>query len=140
MTTDTTVVMRGGIQAALERGIRISGRSRTALVVMAMKRMMGKRGGLARAFRCIEYQERGCAWRRVHVRVYARDLEFFSDMRLVFKRSVSLLIAMAIERHLDEILRDDCADNYPFPSRVLYEEIVNSVVCWKIYWGIPPNL
>lgn len=139
MTTDTTVVMKEEVRSALERGIRGSGRSRTALVVMAMKRMMEKRGGLARAFRCVEYQERGCEWRRVHVRVYARDLEFFSDARLVFKRSVSLLIAMAIERHLDEILRDECTDNYPFPSRALCEEIVNSVVCWKIYWGIPPN-
>lgn len=137
MIVETTVVMNSDVRSALECAKRISGKSNSELIRLAMKRMMAKRGGMARAFRRVEYQVRGGEWKRTHISVIGRDYEFFVDMRLLFKRSVSLLIAMAIERHLEEILKDNCTDNYLFQNYVLCEDTADSVVCWKIYWGIP---
>ena len=145
MIVDTTVVMGGEVRASLDRAARISGESVTALIVLTMKRTMARRGGLARAFQRVEYQERGREWRRVHVSLWARDYEFFIDMRKVFKRSVSLLIALSVERHLDAILAElsktgsTDTDNYLFQSYIMCEEIVDSCVCWKLFWGIPKN-
>ena len=145
MTVDTTVVMNGEVRAALDRAARISGKSVTALIVLAMKRTMAGRGRLARAFQRVEYQARGREWRRRHISVWARDYEFFIDMRKVFKRSVSLLIALSVERHLDAILVElsktgsTDSDNYLFQSYIMSEEIVDSCVCWKLFWGMPQN-
>lgn len=145
MTVDTTVVMNRAVRDALDRASRISGESVTALIVLAMKRTMAGRGGLPRAFQRVEYQERGSEWRRRHISVWARDYEFFIDMRKVFKRSVSLLIALSVERHLDAILNElnidssMVSDNYLFQSYIMCEEVMDSCVCWKFFWGIPQN-
>jgi hypothetical protein len=145
MTVDTTVVMNGEVRAALERASRSSGETVSALIVLAMKRTMAGRGGLARAFQRVEYQGRGREWRRRHVSVWARDYEFFIDMRKVFKRSVSLLIALSVEWHLEAILEElsktgsKVTDNYLFQSYIMCEEIIDSCVCWKLFWGIPQN-
>lgn len=70
----------------------------------------------------------------------------FIDLRKVCKRSVSLLVDIAIESYLSEVIegftgKDKCGmDNYPYHHYVIIGETIENVVCWRIYWGFPENL
>ena len=49
------------------------------------------------------YMARG-EWHKFRVALYKKDYELFTDMRKVMKKSVSLLISLAIKKYLDTII------------------------------------
>ena len=61
--------------------------------------------------------------------------------------SVSFILAFAVENYLDEILElltkkknNKNTDNYLYKNYVLTKNMVDRVVCWKSYWGLPRKL
>ncbi len=62
-------------------------------------------------------------------------------MRKFFKMSVSFILAYAVMRYLDEVLkRNKSADNYCYQNYIFMKEVVNGIICWQIYWGIPQKI
>ena len=137
----TTVYIRRDLAERVSAAARIADSTRTEIVVMLMKRVMKEHRRLVRCWRAVQYQEKdsGGRWCRMHISPCGRDYEFLIDSRKVFKRSVSLLLAMAVEKYLDEILipDDNKSDNYPFNNYIFMWEMIGDVVCWKFFWGMP---
>jgi hypothetical protein len=145
---ETTVNLAAGTRAALERASGLTGRAKSRLVADAMKRLMRGYGELVRDGRSVEYQERRgvLEWRRLHVSIEYRDYEFFIDMRKLCRRSVSFLVACAVDKYLDDIIEmlmgngnSEESDNYPFLHYIIMHSVVPGAVCWTIYWGMPEN-
>jgi hypothetical protein len=146
MIIDTTINCDMDVVRMLEAAAEESGRSRSEIIALILRRVMMEFSVLARDNRRVQYQERSTARTRkkVHVAVCNRDYEFFIDMRKLFKWSVSALVAYGARKHMDTLLKklaeglyDEYADNYPFNSYFIFNETIQGAVCWRIYWGKP---
>ena len=83
-------------------------------------------------------------WHCFHVRFKPDEYEFFIDLGKVCKCSVSLLVALAVDRYTDELIKEKAVkkdvDNYIlFKHYLLNKVIVDGIICWQMYWGIPIN-
>ena len=97
----------------------------------------------------VRYQDHNpnCKWTNLHIFILIRDYEYILDMRKLCKRSVSLLVSIAVVDYLEEVLHDlnleregiKSNDNYQFLHYIIIKELINNVICWKIYWGLPEN-
>ncbi len=66
-------------------------------------------------------------------------------MRYFFRRSVSLVMAIAVFRYLDEVIEEILnSDNtdlhesfYPYENRAKIIKCIENVPTFKIWWGIP---
>jgi len=148
MDVRTTINLAPCDRKRLDGAAELAGVTRSALVVMLIGRVLKDHRRLVTCWESVRYQRRepGKKRCRVHVAFNGRDYELCLDSRKLFKRSVSLLVAFAIEHYLDEILqvlqtsgKADGMDNYPFTSYLLTCETIGDSICWRIYWNIPPN-
>ncbi|MBP7584524.1 MAG: hypothetical protein KBA61_10845 [Spirochaetes bacterium] len=140
MKIATTLSMRKDVCKKLDNAVMLSGRARSELIVALMRRAMRDFGRLVSHCKSVQYQDRAPkdAWRMLHVRIFAREYEYFLDSRKFFKRSVSLLVAYAIDNYLDEVLYGvSDSDNYQFLQYAIIPKRVDTAICWQIYWGIP---
>jgi len=143
---ETTINIRIDTKRKLAEAAEECGISISKLIVKLMKKAMKKPTVMAECFSRIKYQPKApkYQWQRLHVSLFARDYEYFLDMRKLYKCSVSLLVAICSEKHLESLLndvRDDNhemdTDNYPFNNYVILHTWSGDVSCWKIYWGMP---
>lgn len=143
---ETTLSLRKHVREALGRAVEITGSPMSRIVLLAMKREMKNYGAMAREGGRVRYQAR-CGdggWRITHIAVEQRDYEMFMDMRKLFKCSVSLLVSLAVVKHLDDLVDailggnfDEEADNYPFQGYLIAHRMAGDIPCWMIYWGMP---
>ena len=141
----TTLYMNAEFVDMIEKMADMTGKTRTELIILLMKRMMKHNSWLARAHQPVRYQvtlPQAC-WRRLHITVCSRDYEQCLDMRKFFKMSVSFLVAYAVEHYLDElielIMNGGKKDNYQYNYYFIIQKTDNCSVCWKVVWGMPDN-
>jgi hypothetical protein len=119
----------------IKRGILVS-----SLINYSSK--MSKPGELATGL--VKYQKRSvsCAWHQIHLRLRNDEHDFFMDLRKVWKLSVSLILAEAIEKYLEELIFKMIIkpDNYRYRNYASSRFMICDVVCWVFYWGIPPEI
>jgi hypothetical protein len=122
---------------ALSMGIR-----RSDLIVLLLHRFMEETGQSVRIGRLVQYQKRRPAheWRRVHAYVEDDEYEIFLDMRKLTKRSLSYILAIAVERYLDDIVKEKFTDNNRNSNYIIIKEEIDSIPCWMLIWGNPPSL
>ncbi len=85
---------------------------------------------------------------RVKVKFLESEYNYFQEMRYFFKRSISLAIAIAVFRYLDEVLDEILNihnDNlheyfYPYENRAKFIKCIENIPTFKIWWGIPWTL
>ncbi len=91
----------------------------------------------------IRYQDRDkkTNWDRMHVMLSPAEYELLLDLRKVYKLSGSRIIAYAVEHYIDELLdtSNSKTDNYRFSCYVFSRFIMDGVICWAQYWGMPRN-
>jgi hypothetical protein len=79
-------------------------------------------------------------WYCFSIKFKPDESEFFSDLRKLCKCSVSLLVALAVEKYLDELMSSMVKKviNYPrFSGYRIICKIDSGTVTWKICWGTP---
>lgn len=145
MNIKTTLYVNAEFVNMIEKVAEVTGKTRSELIVLLMKRMMKDHGRLACAHQSVRYQSALpiTCWRRLHVTVCSRDYEQCLDMRKFFKMSVSFLVAYAVENHLDElielIMNGGKKDNYQYDCYFIIQKSDDCSVCWKVVWGMPDN-
>jgi len=155
MMIDTTYVMCEEVIALLAEAEEKTGYTKEELVVMVMRKMMRNHEAYERDEGRIEYQKRfddktgeRIFKRRVKMQFLIREYNYFQDMRRVFRRSISLIMAIGIYTYLAEIvekiLNKDYkaiqADNYPFEGYAIMGKCIENITTYRIWWGVPPNL
>jgi len=145
MSIPTTLCIRKDILGRVDALCKKSGMSRATLVNRALRLSMRKNYSPVAGRDAVRYQQSAPAdsWRILHVRFGKDEYEFFTDMRKVFKMSVSLLLAYSIMNFYDDIIgtgKDEIKrDNYHFSHHVLTSSTTGTGICWKLYWLKPPN-
>ncbi len=85
---------------------------------------------------------------RVKVKFFESEYNYFQEMRYFFRRSISLALAIAVFRYLDEVIQEILnIDNdnpyeyfYPYDNRAKIVKCIENIPTFKIWWGIPWTL
>lgn len=146
MLIDSTLHVHKSIMEMLEKSSETTGRSITYMIKFFMQRVMKDNHKLLKTSSRIKYQKRDEKenWHRIHIVLNEYEYEYYLDMRKFYKMSVSFILAYAVKRYLDnmlnELLNANNIDNYLYSNYIFSLEVVDRIVCWKIYWGIPLKL
>lgn len=143
MSIETTLHVNKSILGRLDEGVIMTGRSRTSIVKLLIQRMMHNNQRMIKTYSRIKYQERDLKvnWYRINIVFNEYEYEYCQDMRKFYKMSISYILAIAVLRYLDEMLkRKKSTDNYFYRNYIFIKVTVDGVICWKTYWGIPPKL
>lgn len=148
MRINTTVNISENTRFRILYAARISGTSGSSVLSQIMKNVMRDHDILIEEKRAVKYQEkiRGECWCKFHIGLFLHDYRYFTDMRNFFRCSVSLLISYAVNKYLDRYIlsiirkaKRSAYDNYHFDNYILTKSLLDTSICWIIYWGSPPN-
>lgn len=144
MVIDTTVYMKIELCNILVNIEKKYGHSRIKIISSLLRRLADDKAIIPEPWKRIQYQKRHPKneWRRFHLYLREDEYEFFLDLRKFFKRSVSCLIAYAIDYYYDDINkigREPC-DNYPYKNYILSRMVIEKITCWILYWGVPESI
>ena len=139
---DTTLNIHADISRKIAGTMLSMGIRRSELVVLLLHRIMDETGHSVRMGRLVQYQKRRPKheWRRIHVFVEADEYECFLDMRKLMKLSLSHILAIAVDKYLDEIVREKYSDNNRYKNYIIINEEIDAIPCWRLIWGNPPTL
>ncbi len=155
MFIDTTYVMCDEVIDLLVEAEEKTKCSKEALIVQSMRKVMRNYEIYERGDGRIEYQKRFdektgeiIKKRRVKMVINEREYNYFQDMRKFFRRSISLVIAIAVRTYLaeviEEILKNDAEgvhpDTYPFECYAIMGKCIENIPTWRIWWGVPADL
>ncbi len=146
MDINTTIYIHRDILSRIKEAIGNNREFRNKLIIALLKRAMRDHDKLEKNFSSVKYQDDDTAgrWNTLHVRFGKGENEYFQDMRRVFKMSVSLILAYAVKNYLNEVLKDllqmDSPDNYPPKNYLILKDIIDGIVCWRLFWGFPTNV
>ena len=140
MLIETTLHVHKSILDKLDTGAETSRRSRTFIIKLLIQRIMKDNKGMIKTNSRIKYQERDIKenWSRINIVFNEYEYEYCQDLRKFFKMSVSYIIAYAVLKYLDEVLKiGKYTDNYFYTSYIFIQKTYDGAICWQIYWGIP---
>ena len=146
MIINTTIHLDRSIKHKIDSVSQKFTVSRSAIVVMLLKRLIRYDHLLTPQCRSVKYQGvlPKSHWQRLHVCIDYRDYEMCIDMRKFSKMSVSYLIAYSASLYLDRITEDmengEITDNCQPLCYNLSKRTVEGAIIWKICWGMPVNL
>jgi hypothetical protein len=147
MPIETTIYVHKQILEMLNNGAETTDRTRKSIIKLLMQRVMKDNQKMLKSNSRIKYQrsDEKENWHRLHVIVNEYEYEYYLDMRKFYKMSVSLILAFAVKRYLNDIINEllignNNTDNYLYRNYVFIKETIDGIVCWQIYWGIPQKL
>jgi hypothetical protein len=139
---ETTVTIHLNLFNRITQAAQMKKVSRSKLIITLLEMMMEKPSHPLRLGRLVQYQERRKPeeWHTFHISFMEDEYEYFQDLRKLLKMSVSLLIAIALKNFLNDPEDTINTDNYRFTSYLVVQEIVDSIICWRLYWGYPAGI
>lgn len=144
MTAETTIKINHADYNRINAASDYLGISRSRLISSLVTFFSTRNPGYLPSRIRVRYKERSDkdCWRRMHLCLRRDEYDFFFDLRIVLKLSVSLIISLAIEQYLDELvsLMKSDTDNYRYRNYAICQLIIDNVTCWVHYWGIPTTL
>jgi hypothetical protein len=136
--------MRNDVFFKLSHASMKIGKTRREVVVMLLLRLMSDVEGFPGGFTLVRYQERDPLkrYRCFSISFKKDENEFFTDLRKLCKLSVSYLVAIAVERYLEEMLNEgQSRHNYTeFTHYAIGQRIDDGIICWEFYWGDPAGI
>jgi hypothetical protein len=143
MLIETTLHVKKSILYKLDQGTTLTGRSRTSIIKLLIQRMMQNNQRMIKTYSRIKYQDRDLKtnWQRINIVFNEYEYEYCQDLRKFYKMSISSILAFAVLKYLNEMLKiEKNTDNYSYINYIFIKTTVDGIICWKTYWGIPPKL
>jgi hypothetical protein len=139
---ETTINVRTDISEKITLAARSRGISRSEMIVILIKKVMDDISSPGRFGKLVQYQDRRSPneWQTFHVQVREDDYEYFLDLRKLLKMSVSLILAYAVEKFMDRLMKRAYTDNNRYRNYIVIKDVVDNIICWKLIWGFPPNI
>ncbi len=137
----TTINLKSEMNQKLKEVAARKGVEVEDIIIVAMKYVSIRYRRQICEGKAVQYQDRdedGC-WVKVHVAWFKEEYEFLIDLRKIHKKSVSRLVAEAIEQFLDEIwsLYDMIKDNYFLQHYMIAKFDKQNVLGYIVLWGKP---
>ncbi|MFC1669404.1 hypothetical protein ACFL20_03375 [Spirochaetota bacterium] len=138
----TTLNINKNVLYKLNQASDVSGRSRTELIVMLLKKVMKNDCVKSCIERSIKYQQ--CnekkSWHTFHITFRGDEYEYFVDLRKLLKMSLSYILAFAVKKYLNSIISGESTDNYMFENYIIAKEDADGIIYWKLFWGVPDKI
>ncbi len=152
MMIRTTYMMTHEILLMLKDAEKRTGWTMIELIIAVMRFAMRHHAKYEREHGRIAYQKRFDENRipipkiRVKVKFLEREYDYFNDMRRFYRRSISLVIAIAVLNYLPELVEriekgeyDEEVDSYPYKSCAIYDKCIEEATVFHIWWGLPSD-
>ena len=139
---ETTMNIHAGVLKQITLAAQLKGLSRSEIIIILIKKVMDEKWKTVPVGRMVKYQKK-CNpgdWHAFHLSLREDDYEYFLDLRKLLKMSVSLILAYAVDKYLQQLITCNITDNYRFIHYVVVKEIVEDTICWRFYWGCPATL
>lgn len=142
MATTTLNIHIDVLSKINQHAIRLN-KSKKEIIILLLMRIMKNHHLFVKTFSTVKYQRSDikAKWHCFHIRFKKDENEFFVDLRKLCKYSVSCLVAISVERYLDELIMDidkKLVDNYIYyKNYVLHFEVIDGIISWSFYWGYP---
>jgi hypothetical protein len=142
---DTTINIHEDIYTRISAAAVKLDTSRRDIIIRLLMRMMKNNSTPRRGFTTVKYQPGDATgrWHPFHICYKNDENEFSVDLRKFSKYSVSFILAIAVEKYLDQLTGDANEKgmyNYTgFSNYVIYREVVEGIISWRLYWGYPPE-
>ena len=134
---ETTLNIHLDILDEITRAAEVLDTSRTEIIILLLKKVMDNDVEDTFIDNSVRYQDccdKDC-WHRFHISLCVADYNFFLNLRLLLKSSVSRIVAFAVKKYLAEILKyNDSTDNYHYKYYILNTKIKNNYRKWQIQW------
>ncbi len=144
MNIETTLNIKNYYFELLVNASIFTGRSKGSIISSLMLRLSRDHDRFSKMWEQIQYQKRveKGGYHRLHIGLRPGEYELFLDLRKTFKKSVSLLVAQAIDEYLDEMVDSmkNNPDNYPLISYAMNKLIIDDIVNWVFSWGVTAKL
>ncbi|MCP4130433.1 MAG: hypothetical protein GY754_05580 [bacterium] len=145
MLIKTTINFRIPVLEKINAAAESLGISRSKIIVRLLKMVMNEKNFTVEMCRAVQYQYPDPDpdnWHKFHISLNENDYEFFIDLRKLLKKSVSHLVAYAVEEYLDTVLGltpedPERTDSYRFKHYVISPSEVHGVISWQLFWGLP---
>lgn len=139
---ETTLNMHVDILRKISLASHIRGISRSEIILNLIKMIMDDTSHPDCLGRMVQYQKRSRPedWHVFHVKIKDDEYEYLQDLKKLLKMSVSLIVAFAVKKYLNKLLKSNATDNYRYSNYIIAREIIDDIVCWKFMWGFPPNI
>ena len=138
---ETTLNIHEVILAKITRLAENYKKSRTEIIIYLLKRVMRDMQNTPTMRRLIQYQKRNMPgdWATFHISFHPDDYEYFLDLRKLLKRSVSLILAYAVDKYLNDNITNNFTDKNPCKGYGIIKKTINNVIFWILIWGNPPK-
>ena len=135
----TTINMHKDTLAKITNAAVRQKKSRHEIIIILLKRLLNDHEKIKHRFISIKYQsdDSSMMWHCFHIRFRPDEYEFFIDLRKLCKCSVSLLIAIAVNRYNNDLNTNDnkTVDKYQqFNKYILRKRFVDGIISWHIFW------
>ncbi|MCP4131761.1 MAG: hypothetical protein GY754_12350 [bacterium] len=145
MIIKTTINFRVPVLEKINEAAVSLGISRTKIIIRLLKMVMNEKNFSATMCRAVQYQiddPDPDNWHTFHISFQEDDYEFFTDLRKLLKKSVSAVVAYAVEEYLDVVLGlapedPEKSDSYRFRHYVISSTEMHGVISWQLFWGLP---
>jgi hypothetical protein len=139
MFIETTINIGKPSLEKINRTSLLSGKSRTEIIIMLIKHVMRDSRKQVRCGRRVQYQDRKdeSTWHIFHLQLRPDDYEYFLDLRKLFKMSVSLILARAVEKYINKLMAEKFTDNYQYKNYFIVRDVMDNVIFWTLIWGYP---
>jgi hypothetical protein len=116
--------------------------SKSEMICILIKKVMENISKPENIGRMVQYQQRRNKgeWDKIHLYMREDEYEYFLDLRKILKMSVSLILAYAVEKFLDKLMKSNITDNNRYRNYIIAREVIDDIICWKLIWGFPRDL
>lgn len=137
----TTINLKKEIHQKLKEVAERKGVEIEDIIIVVMRYFSIKFRKQIIAGQAVQYQNRDeeACWEKVHVNWFGEEYEFLIDLRKIHKKSVSRLIAEAIDHYIEHIwsFYDMIFDNSFLQHYVIAKIDKQNVIGCLILWGYP---
>ena len=139
---ETTLNIGTDVLEQITRAAQANGISCSEMINFLINKVMGDNKDPVRLGRMVQYQNRRRSeeWHVFHVQVREDIYEYWLDLRKLLKMSVSLILAYAVKKYIGTLINKLRPDNNRFKNYIIVKDVIDSVIVWKLAWGIPFNL
>lgn len=133
---ETTLNLHASTLDRITAAARAKGVTRSALIRMLFKRIMNDVSAPDTIGIVVRYQgrHRPEEWHVFHLQMRPDEYEYFLDLRKLLKMSVSLILAIAVKKYLNEkeVL---LTDNYRYKDYTIIKMTTGNMPTWIFIWG-----
>jgi hypothetical protein len=142
MKIETTLNIQNHLLEKITYAAQNQGIYRIELIILLFKMVMQDAPKYLRNGKRVEYQSRHNhgTWHAFHIQLRPNDYECLLDLRKLLKMSVSHILAYAIDKYWDILMKRKATDNYHFTNYLIFNEKIDGIICWTLFWGFPRNL